>query len=294
MLNVYVIAVDLYLAGKSVSNIASGEGTAWDYVNMLPLLTYAGGVARFVKSTGVVGKIQRTGRRVISSVQEVAGQFARKFDDFTNFAGGKIDEMLGFGRPQFAGAGYADNAVYAVRANHFEYLGPMVSNGTTHGIDDAVYVTHNASERTLLANRSAALQSRGGGVTRTQILDELTGLTRQGDEIASAIRSGDLELSVLGDELFAKAWRLKGGKGGAPQAFAYGEQLFVRGNSKNILSEVVHEGTHGLDYLRGFNGTVHQLEKRAYYFERQFQLAGGGDVEFATLDKMLRFILLEY
>jgi hypothetical protein len=101
-------------------------------------------------------------------------------------------------------------------------------------------------------------------------------------------------LNALGDNLFEKAWRLKGGTGDAPQAFAYGEQLFVRRNASNILSEIVHEGTHGLDYLRRFNGTVHQLEKRAFFYERQFQLAGGGSVEFSTLGEMLRFILSAY
>lgn len=146
----------------------------------------------------------------------------------------------------------------------------------------------------LLADRSAAMQSQAAGVTRTGLLDGLTGLTRQGDDVAAAIRQGDIKLSVLGDDLFEKAWRLKGGTGSAPQAFAYGDALYVRGNARNILSEIVHEGTHGLDYLRGSSGTVHQWEKRAYYFERQFQLQGGGHVEFQTLDDMLRFILEHY
>jgi hypothetical protein len=146
----------------------------------------------------------------------------------------------------------------------------------------------------LLANRSLSLQTRAGELTRVDIFDGLTGLTQQGNRVAAGIRSGDLGLNALGDDLFERAFRLKGGTGQTPQAFAYGEQIFVRRNAQNILSEVVHEGTHGLDYLRGFNGSVLQLENRSFFFARQFQRAGGGSVEFDTINQMQQFIRDRY
>jgi hypothetical protein len=131
-------------------------------------------------------------------------------------------------------------------------------------------------------------------LTRNSLIDGLSGKTQQGNRVAEGIKSGNISTNILSDELFEKAYKLKGGDGSVPQAFAYGEQIFVRKSSSNLLSDTLHEGTHSLDYLNNFNGNVYQLEKRAYFYERQFQKAGGGQVEFETIDKMLGFIYANY
>jgi hypothetical protein len=123
------------------------------------------------------------------------------------------------------------------------------------------------------------------------LVESLKGLTEQGNRVAAAIQSGDLKLNVLSDRAFEQTYRQLGGtRKRAPQAFALDDDIYVRSGSKNLRSEIVHEGTHGLDYLGGFKGTECQWEKRAYFFECQFQKAGGGDVEFATIKEMLEHI----
>jgi RHS repeat-associated protein len=138
------------------------------------------------------------------------------------------------------------------------------------------------------------LSCKAKSLTRDSLIDGLLGKTQQGNRVAKGIKSGNISTNVLSDEMFEKAFKLKGGRGTAPQAFAYGEQIFVRKNSSNLLSDTLHEGTHALDYLNDFNGNVYQLEKRAYFYERQFQKAGGGILEHQTIDKMIGFIYANY
>lgn len=132
-----------------------------------------------------------------------------------------------------------------------------------------------------------------------KIIDGLTGYTSQGNKIAAGLRSGDVRMNILGDEMFAKAYAAKGGLGDAPQAFALGNQIYLRRGSTNLLSEVVHEGTHVLDELHGLVKVPYHInpyawEKRAFFFERQFQRASGGNVEFERIDSMLNFIYRNY
>jgi hypothetical protein len=126
------------------------------------------------------------------------------------------------------------------------------------------------------------------------LLEGLSGTTPQASKIASAIEEGGLKVNLLGDELFEKAFRKKGGTGDSGVAFAIGESLYLRKSSASILSDAVHEGTHGLDYLRGFAGGTYQWEKRAFFFERQFQLWTGMEPEYSTVAGMLHFLYIAY
>ena len=67
---------------------------------------------------------------------------------------------------------------------------------------------------------------------------------------------------------------------------------------KRILSNVIHEGTHALDYIHKYAyrypKSVWSWEKRAYFFERQFQIATGRKVRFETIDDMLVHIQKYY
>jgi hypothetical protein len=113
------------------------------------------------------------------------------------------------------------------------------------------------------------------------------------------MRSGDVRVNVLGDELFDRAYALKGGRGTSPQAFQLGNQIYVRRGSSSLLSDVVHEATHVLDELHATVTVPYYInpyawEKRAFLYERQFQRAGGGAVEFNTIQEMLDFIYRNY
>ena len=64
------------------------------------------------------------------------------------------------------------------------------------------------------------------------------------------------------------------------------------------MSDAVHEGTHALDFLKGLPaataGDVISLEKRAYFYERQYQAATGGPVDFPSIADMLKHIADNY
>ncbi|MBO1628458.1 hypothetical protein, partial [Bacillus arachidis] len=54
-----------------------------------------------------------------------------------------------------------------------------------------------------------------------------------------------------------------------------GNQMYVRSSSQSIVSDIFHEGTHIIDYNNksGMSGVSSwSWEKRAYYYERQFQI----------------------
>ena len=123
------------------------------------------------------------------------------------------------------------------------------------------------------------------------MLGQLDGVTTQSTKVADAIRNGEIKVSVLGDELFDRYF-------GSSQAMAQGNKIYLRRESEYLFSESVHEGTHVLDYLDGFgmggSKTVWQWEKRAWFYERQYQKASGGNVEFDNVNDMLFNIYRNY
>ena len=77
-------------------------------------------------------------------------------------------------------------------------------------------------------------------------------------------------------------------------AFAQGNEVYLRTDSPTMLSDVVHEGTHALDYLSGLDVSQRKLELRAYWQEREFQKATGAPLGFKTVAAMLMFIYRTY
>jgi len=119
----------------------------------------------------------------------------------------------------------------------------------------------------------------------------MSGTTLQADRVVSKIRSGDIGVNILGDDLFDRFL-------GTDLAVARGPQIYLRQSSANIFSESVHEGTHALDFLNryGFGGTksVWQWENRAWFYERQFQLSTGSPVDFPNFEDMMQHIQNSY
>jgi hypothetical protein len=130
------------------------------------------------------------------------------------------------------------------------------------------------SNRNIAGSRqSIAKKANNSLLSRTKIIDGLTGLTQQGNRIADGIRSGDIKMNVLGDELFDRAYASKGGWGSSPQAFALKQKIYVRRGASNLLSDIVHEGTHALDNIHGnvrvpYGNNPYPWEKRAFFYER--------------------------
>ena len=70
---------------------------------------------------------------------------------------------------------------------------------------------------------------------------------------------------------------------------AIDNKIYVRRDSINIQSDIVHEGTHAMDYLKGLPyETISSWdgEIKAYTEEHFFQKASGLAVQFANEDEI--------
>ena len=79
-------------------------------------------------------------------------------------------------------------------------------------------------------------------------------------------------------------------------AFTRGRTITLRMGDEKMYSRVVHEGTHALDNIGGFARklTVHQLEKRAFFHQRAFEVATEQRVRFERIQDMVEFITRNY
>ena len=129
--------------------------------------------------------------------------------------------------------------------------------------------------------------------TRDEILELIEGKTRQATKIARAIRNKKIELNFLGDKWFEEYLGVDNNVKGV----AIDNKIYLRKNCNQLLSDIIHEGTHALDYINkfGFNGLSQWAwEKRAYFYERQFQISTGIEVNHATIHDMLMHIWMNY
>ena len=122
-----------------------------------------------------------------------------------------------------------------------------------------------------------------------QLARALSGTTRQGERIAEAIESGRIQVHVLSESDFDKSYAVVDGSSYA-LAFSYGRDIFLRANSPSTLSDLIHEGTHALDFTTGFWRGRRILELRAYVYEHQFQKATEGEVQFQNLLEVVQFV----
>ena len=133
--------------------------------------------------------------------------------------------------------------------------------------------------------RDGYQKNYGINYTREQLIDFLDGKTAQSSEIAIKIRNGEIKLSVLGDELFERAFGVNQDVVG----IAIDDKIYLRRNSGTIYSDIVHEGTHAMDYLNGLpydRISSWEGEIKAYTAEHHFQKASGLAVEFANEDEI--------
>ena len=129
--------------------------------------------------------------------------------------------------------------------------------------------------------------------TREDLVNYIDGVTEESTAIAKGIRNGTVKVNVLGDRLFEEYL------GASPDtvAMAIGNQIYLRNSSINIYSDMVHEGTHAMDYIHGIKESVTSSwvgETRAYSAERKFQIAKGGHIDFANENDMMVHIWKNY
>ena len=129
-------------------------------------------------------------------------------------------------------------------------------------------------------------QSSGGqNYTREQLVNFLDGKTSQSSEIADKIRKGEIKLSVLGDELFERAFGVNSDVVG----IAIDNKIYLRRYSGTIHSDMVHEGIHAMDFLKGLpyeKISSWDGEIKAYTAEHHFQKASGLAVQFTNEDEI--------
>lgn len=82
-----------------------------------------------------------------------------------------------------------------------------------------------------------------------------------------------------------------------------GDNIYLRQNrGYKIFSDAVHEGAHFLDDLNPnmipnfgqYSLNPFSWEKRAYFWERQYQVAKGIPVEFESINDMINHIYQSY
>lgn len=76
-----------------------------------------------------------------------------------------------------------------------------------------------------------------------------------------------------------------------------GNQIYMRRSSASIYSDVVHEGTHAIDFINNIPQSEISSwpgEIRAYSAERLFQIESCMPVQFATENDMLIHIWSNY
>jgi YD repeat-containing protein len=259
-------------SGASI-NAAGLEAAAWIEGFAAPGMTVAGSMA----TAGFA--FTQVARQEIMAMSRSAGRVLSNFgDDLARVLAGPQTSRLAFGNQ--GGFGNIDLISFGLSKLFSRSIG-----NSAPGIKNSLNLSGSAS--------------RPVSLTRESIVGGLTGFTQQGNRVAAGIRNGDIQINVLSDQMLQKAYALYGGQGAAPQAFQVGRGVYLNKTSNSLLTDTVHEGTHVLDEVGGlvrvdYNLNPYAWEKRAFFYERQFQLAKGETPEFSSIQEMLDFIYRVY
>ncbi len=121
--------------------------------------------------------------------------------------------------------------------------------------------------------------------TKQQLLDFIDRKTPHSSIIVDRIKKGNIKISVLGNDLFERYFGVDSDVIG----LAKENKIYVRKDSSSIHSDIVHEGTHALDFLSGipYNKiSSWDGEIRAYTAEHHFQKSAGLEIQFANEDEI--------
>lgn len=150
----------------------------------------------------------------------------------------------------------------------------------------------NTLGRRLSENKASKIleSDRTNYYSRNEILRMLDGITPESTMIVEAIKDGTFRLNILGDKLFDYyvtpdhnvAGRHENGK------------LYVRRSSADIVSSILHEGIHAMDYSQGIVYDSIKSELKAYRAEHAFQIASKRKIEFASDDEIIVHVYANY
>ena len=136
-------------------------------------------------------------------------------------------------------------------------------------------------------------ESRDKNYTREDLIDFIDGKTEQSSIIADKIRNGEIKISILGDQLFEKMF----GVNYEVIGIAMGNKIYLRKNSSSIHSDIVHEGTHAVDFLNGLSYNKISSwdgEIKAYTEEHYFQKASGLALQFDNENEIKIHVMSNY
>ncbi len=129
--------------------------------------------------------------------------------------------------------------------------------------------------------------------TRESLIHELEGQTKISNEIAERIKKGDIFINILGDHLFNEYLNAKS----ETVAVTVNKQIYLRASSASIVSDLVHEGNHALEFFSNINPNNIRTwpgEIRAYKAEREFQIKTNRPVDFINENDLLVHVWKNY
>ena len=129
--------------------------------------------------------------------------------------------------------------------------------------------------------------------TREQLLDFIRGKTQLSTEIVEKISKREIRMSILVNELFDRYFNPDRNVVGV----AYGNKIYLRRDSISIHSNIVHEGTHALEFINGVSRLSigsKEGEIRAFKAEHEFQKAAKLPLEFRNEDEIRVHVWLNY
>ena len=187
-----------------------------------------------------------------------------------------------------------DAAINAFAAIPFFGDGAKAAKMAAKHADEVLSMTHS------LAWSSDSIVKGLSEVDRVGILRGMEGITEHADAVVRGIENGKIKLSIVGDELFKKAWEKYWieAQGWAPaldtlvQGFQWGTKIFVRRDAIDIASTIVHEGRHVFDDLRVLSTYARELN--AYLDQFYFEFARGLNRRFEDLPDLLQWVMSEY
>ena len=127
-------------------------------------------------------------------------------------------------------------------------------------------------------------------LSRNELLRKLKGITTESTIVADKIGSKMISLNILGDDLFdfyvtpdrKVVGRHENGK------------IYIRRSSADLVSSVLHEGIHAMDYFNRIKYDPIKSELKSYRAEHFFQKSSGRKAEFKSDEEIIVHVYKNY
>lgn len=152
-------------------------------------------------------------------------------------------------------------------------------------------------------------------IPKSKIVANLLGHTEQSNRAARMIEEDSMTVIILSDfdfiETLVNVYGLRRDEAAGFLAFTFGQDTFYRASRplSKFMSEIVHESSHVMDYIKRLElfeagktraeiaqeiGNTRSQEKRAYFYERQFQKAVGQPLDYENISDIINHVDIVY